>query len=215
MARNLDLDLAARFASQVIAPVFFAEFFFPEQTLRFWSGVGIMEWGEDENGDPIQWIGGGNLVGLSPYNEKQAIEAQGMQYFLNGIPSNLLATAMLAQYQGRRCNLYMGSMSIDGLLVQEDGFAILLEGSGGALELEDAFLIAPTLVFAGIMDVIRFTDDATKASLTMNAESVLIVLTNKYPRRFTDEDQKLRYPGDKGLEYVAGLPDKEVLWGGK
>jgi hypothetical protein len=32
-------------------------------------------------------------------------------------------------------------------------------------------------------------------------------------RRFTDADQKAHHPGDRGLEHVAEVASKEVVWG--
>ena len=32
-------------------------------------------------------------------------------------------------------------------------------------------------------------------------------------RRYTSEDQKIDYPNDKGLEFVAEIAEKEIVWG--
>ena len=32
-------------------------------------------------------------------------------------------------------------------------------------------------------------------------------------RRYTAEDQKIDYPNDKGLEFVAEMAEKEIVWG--
>ena len=38
-------------------------------------------------------------------------------------------------------------------------------------------------------------------------------LRQKPVRRYTDQDQQQLYSGDLGLEYVAGLQDKDIPWG--
>jgi len=33
-------------------------------------------------------------------------------------------------------------------------------------------------------------------------------------RRYTDQDQKNLFAGDRGLEFVESLQDKSIVWGG-
>ena len=49
--------------------------------------------------------------------------------------------------------------------------------------------------------------------VSVTAENVLIKLERPIVRRFTNEDQKSRFPNDRGLEFVAALQDKDILWG--
>jgi hypothetical protein len=63
------------------------------------------------------------------------------------------------------------------------------------------------------MDTMRIEDSGDTASITVQAESRFIELERTHERRYTDQDQQQLYPGDLGLEYVAGLQDKEIAWG--
>ena len=56
-------------------------------------------------------------------------------------------------------------------------------------------------------------EEASTCAVSVTAENVLIKLERPTVRRFTDQDQKSRYPGDRGLEYIASLQDKEIFWG--
>jgi hypothetical protein len=56
-------------------------------------------------------------------------------------------------------------------------------------------------------------ENADTSVISVTAENVLIKLERPVVRRFTNEDQKSRFPDDRGLEYVAGLQDKDILWG--
>jgi hypothetical protein len=56
-------------------------------------------------------------------------------------------------------------------------------------------------------------DTGETSVLTITAESRLIDMNRARERRFTDADQQQLYPGDLGLQYVAGLQDKEFPWG--
>jgi len=56
-------------------------------------------------------------------------------------------------------------------------------------------------------------EQAEAASISVTAENVLVKLERPVVRRFTNEDQKSRFPDDRGLEFVASLQDKEIFWG--
>ena len=51
------------------------------------------------------------------------------------------------------------------------------------------------------------------STVTLTAESRLRDLERVRTRRYTDADQQSRFPGDKGLEYVPSLQDKQLIWG--
>ena len=50
--------------------------------------------------------------------------------------------------------------------------------------------------------------------MTIAVENKLIILERPVERRYTDQDQKELFVGDKGLEFVDSLQDKSVNWGG-
>jgi hypothetical protein len=68
-------------------------------------------------------------------------------------------------------------------------------------------------VFAGELDQMNISEESSTATISVTVENVLIKLERPVVRRFTNEDQKSRFPNDRGLEFVAGLQDKEVFWG--
>ena len=51
--------------------------------------------------------------------------------------------------------------------------------------------------------------------MSVTAESRLIDLDVTRERRYTDADQKIDFPDDKGLEFIADIQDKEIIWGGR
>jgi hypothetical protein len=63
------------------------------------------------------------------------------------------------------------------------------------------------------MDTMQITDAGETSQVRIACESRLIDLQRARERRFTDEDQQELYPGDLGLEYVAGLQEREIAWG--
>jgi hypothetical protein len=68
-------------------------------------------------------------------------------------------------------------------------------------------------IFSGELDQMTIVEEAETCTLSVTAENVLIKLERPTVRRFTDQDQKSRYPSDRGLEYIASLQDKEIFWG--
>ena len=53
------------------------------------------------------------------------------------------------------------------------------------------------------------------STIELKVENKLIDLERARVRRFTGNYQKSVYPGDKGLDFVESLQDKEVVWGRK
>ena len=85
---------------------------------------------------------------------------------------------------------------------------------GGALyPSSSVILYQPYIIFDGFMDVMRVNDSGGTANIVLNCESQLISLERPNTRRYTPEDQKIDFPNDLGLDYVAGLQDDEIIWG--
>jgi hypothetical protein len=59
----------------------------------------------------------------------------------------------------------------------------------------------------------RISDGAETATISVSVENRLIEFQRNRVRRYTAEDQKIDYPSDKGLEFVAEISEKEIVWG--
>ena len=87
-------------------------------------------------------------------------------------------------------------------------------GMGGEIYMSTGIVIyQPYTIFDGFMDIMRLNDSGGTANISVSCESQLIALERPNTRRYTPEDQKIDFPDDKGLEYVAGLQDDEIIWG--
>lgn len=133
------------------------------------------------------YLGAGQLLSISSIEETTEMEARGASITMTGIPSSFLSLALQEPYQGRECRIYFGIV-------------------GEALS-------SYTEIFTGELDQMNIVEASDTATIQVTAENVLIRLERPVVRRFTDQDQKSRYPGDRGLEFVAGLQDKEIFWG--
>ena len=134
------------------------------------------------------YLGAGTLLNISSVEETTEIEAKGATITLSGIPSSILSLALNEPYQGRVCRIYFGVTSSPSSYVE---------------------------IFSGELDQMTIVEEAESCTISVTAENVLIKLERPTVRRFTDQDQKSRYPTDRGLEYIASLQDKEIFCGRK
>lgn len=132
------------------------------------------------------YLGAGQLLNISSVSETTEMEAKGATITMSGIPSSFLSLALQEPYQGRECIIYFGVTSSPSDYVE---------------------------VFAGELDQMNIEESSETCTISVTAENVLIKLERPVVRRFTNEDQKSRFPTDRGLEYVASLQDKEIFWG--
>ncbi len=128
--RNLTTDMQDALSASNVRPAILAELFFDSGTVRLWTGIGTLNWGNR------QFLGGGSLVSISQITENQGLEATGIVASLNGIPSNLIGTVLSENQRGRSFRLYLGVVETSGDVLTEDGGNVLLEFAN-ALSTED------------------------------------------------------------------------------
>lgn len=208
MSRDLPSDLATALSTPgtvqgVLA--FLAKFNFDSGTIGMWTGIG------DIVHDGVTYYGGGNLIGVSPYEETKELQARGMTFTLSGVASNLVEVALNEDYQSRTMKLYLGLVDITSAFALEDGSGIILTEGGDRIVVESKInSIYP--LFSGLMDTMDSIDSGETATIQLSCENILSLLKRSKERRYTDQDQKSRYPTDKGLEFIAKLQDKELVW---
>ena len=122
--------------------------------------------------------------------ESAEVQANNLTITLSGIPSSLISSALNETYQGRSCKVHLGVLNDSGAVVSD-----------------------PYLLFSGRMDLMNIDDGGQTCTISVSAESRLIDLDRTRERRYTSEDQKIDFPNDKGLEFIADLQDKEIIWG--
>lgn len=206
MTRNMSPDMIAEFSSPSVSPVLMGEAYFDSATLRMWSGYGTLEWnGED-------FLGGGNFIGVSPIEETQELQAKGIVVTLSGIPSTLIAAALVERSRGRPFRLYLASVQTRRYVATENEPGIVLTEGGGGVLLENQLIDTPLRIFSGIMDTMEFTDNGEEATIRLSVENILIVGQRAKLQRYTDEDQRKRFPEDAGLSFINQLQDKEIVW---
>lgn len=204
--RDLSTAVQTNLEDDVVYPFFAVELLFDDSPLRLWTGLGTLVY------DGNSWVGTGNLLDVSSIEETSEIAVRGATLTLSGVPSEVISLALSEPYQGRVSNVYFGMFS-KGNLQKEDGAYILKEDGGRIqLELQETGL---TEIFSGYMDEMNIDEGPETSTIELKVENKLIDLERARVRRFTSGYQKSVYPGDKGLDFVESLQDKEVVWGRK
>jgi hypothetical protein len=204
MSRELAPLVLNELSKPLLEPFFAVELDLDSAPVYLWTGYGELTL----NGKT--YLGAGQLLNISSVSETTEMEAKGATLTMSGIPSSFLSLALQEPYQGRDCRIFFAVvvnqqvlLESGGLILTEDGGIIVSEFSG----------INITEVFSGELDQMNIEEEVDTATISVTAENVLIKLERPVVRRFTNEDQKSRFPSDRGLEYVAALQDKEIFWG--
>ena len=128
----------------------------------------------------------GSVSGLTEGAEQQSYATT---VALSGVPGNFMRYLASQKVQGRLAKIRLGFINKDFEVIGE--------------------LVT---IFVGRMD----TQDVSAGKTTgvaVTVQSLLVDWERARVRRFTDADQQVRYPGDRGLEYVAAVADMTILWG--
>lgn len=182
--RNLSSGLAADLDGGHTRPAVLVKIGSADGDVLMWTGLGPLTW----NGMTFQ--GTGALLEISAIEEAADVAATGITIGLNGIPSALVSYALSAARQGAAAVVWFGTVTAGGALVD-----------------------TPIRLFNGRTDVPEIDDDPERPRITITAESRMIDARRSRVRRYTPEDQALTDPDDLGFDFVAGLQEKEFVFG--
>ncbi len=202
--RDLSTAISGSLEQDVIYPFFVIEMLFDTAPIRLWTGVGTLVY------EGVSYIGTGSLLDISSIEETSEIAVRGATITLSGMSSEVISLALQSPYQGRVCNISFGMFAKGDLLV-ESGSYILLE-SGGKIPLESQET-GLSQIFSGYMDEMNIDEGPDFGTIELKVENKLVDLERARVRRFTSGYQKSVYPGDKGLDFVESLQDKDIVWG--
>lgn len=184
MTRSLGTDFTNSLSAAEVQPFFAVEMDFSGGVLRLWTGYGNLTINSET------YFGAAGFMQLSGIDETSEIKATGINVQLSGISSALLSAALTENYQGRDITLYFGTFDSSG-------------------NINDT----PYILFKGRMDIMNISENGDNSIINITGESRLIDLEVPRVRRYTSQDQKIDYPNDKGLQFVADLQQKQIIWG--
>ena len=184
MPRQISPQMLAALGSGSLRPAIFVEATFITGPVYCWTGTGPITW----NGQT--WLGIGTFGSLSNVEEGTTVEAKGITLTLSGLDPTLL-TDVLTEYQvGLPVMVWIGLFDINRQLIPD-----------------------PLVAWAGRMDQPTLSVDGTTCSLSIACENRLLDMNTSVERRYTNDDQQLDYPGDRGFEFVTSIQEVSLYWG--
>ena len=183
--RNLSASVKTAIGETVVRAVVLCEMAFPSATINFWTGQGQITW------DSKTWDGSGRAVNFSMFPETTDGSSQGVQIDISGIDSADIDDITQDDYQGADISMWIATLNANGSVTAD-----------------------PFRFFSGIIDTGEINDDGKTSIISINAESKLINQIKRVQNRYTDQDQKRLYPGDRGLELIGKVQDKTFIWKG-
>ena len=187
MPRQMSAAMLAAIVSNNILPAVFVSIAFQTGTVYLWTGYGSVVW----NGNT--WQGIGTLGNISMIEEGATVEARGIVLSLSGFDANLVNLVLTELKLGAPATVYLGMFGGTPL----------------------ALLADPIPIWAGRTDQVKIQVGSSTASVSLNCESRLLDVNLSTARRYTNDDQRLDYPQDRGLEFVYSLVETQITWGSK
>ena len=184
MSRSLTSEMQSAVIADLVRPIRLVQCAFDSGNLNLWNGIGNL------TVDSVDYVGAGTLLNISAITESAELTANGITVALSGVTEPLISKARDEDYQGRELKVLLGIINEDGTVT-----------------------VDPVVVFSGFMDTMVLNDGGETATIQVTVENRLIEFERTRVRRYTAEDQKIDYPNDKGLEFVAELAEKEIVWG--
>lgn len=183
MPRPMSSTMLAALQSSSLQPAIFVEAYFATGPIRVWTGFGTISFNSHS------WQGIGTLGSISVIEDGATVEAKGITISLSGIDPTLLADVLSEFQLGAAVTIYLGMFSSGSLIS------------------------SPLVAWAGRMDQPTIDVAAESAIISINCESRLLDMNISVFRRYTNEDQQIDHPGDRGFEFVPSLSERIVYWG--
>ena len=134
------------------------------------------------------YVGLGNLGSVDAVSEGSDLDPQQLSISIAGVSQASLAGALTEPYINRGVKVMVG----------------LLDEQGGLLS-------DPFNYFVGKVDEMKVTY-AKEGRITIICRDRLADWSRPRIERYTNAAQQALYPGDKGLEYVSQVADKNIVW---
>lgn len=187
MTRSIGTDFQAQLDGASLQP-FFAVSINYSDPLNIWTGYNDIFFGG------VTYFPSGNLLTISPIDESADIRANGIRISLSGLDNTIISSALTEDSQGKVVKVFFG------VTTTTDNQTVIVD--------------TPYQTFEGFIDTMSITEEGEKTLVTVAVENKLIILERPVERRYTDQDQKELFSGDKGLEFIDSLQDKNIDWGG-
>jgi hypothetical protein len=185
MPRTVSTAMLNALKASYLKPALLVSIGFKSSTSYMWSGLGTLVWHSQS------WIGIGSLLGVSLLEEGTTVEAKGLTITLSGLDPTLLTECVGDFKLGLPVNVYLGIFDSTGAVIAD-----------------------PLVCWSGFSDLPEIEMSGTTATIALNAESRLLELNVSSDRRYTLEQSQLEAPGDVAFQFVSGIAQIDIHWGG-
>lgn len=148
------------------------------------SGFGDIVFGGDT------YLGVGDFGGITEGGESTALTPTSITLPLSGVDSAYITEALDAGNYGDIITIYVGYRQDDGTLVDD-----------------------PWLYWRGQYEYASLSQGSDNV-VAVHAQHELMVLNEADGSRFTEEDQVLKFAGDKGFNYLPYMISLKLAWAG-
>ena len=184
MSRGVSSSTKTAAGESVVRPIILFEGEFDSGTVRLWNGLGQLAALSNT------WEGAGDLINVTPIEETYEVKATGFSVSLSGISADSLNLALSEDYQNRLLTIYMGFIDDSNALVDD-----------------------PFILTRGRMDVMSISQTGSDTTIQITCETRMIDFERPRRRTYSDQDQKAKYPNDRGFEFVNSIQEIEIEWG--
>jgi hypothetical protein len=187
MGRDLPSALDAAIDAPVVRPFLGVRIETPDPVTVF-TGVGRFDYA-DSDGSVRNWIGAGEVGAIDTVGEQTDGSATGIKCSLLKVPSEFRDDLADQAVRGVLMELYAGAFDETFQVVE-----------------------AMTPIWKGRLDNYVIHDAGDTLSVEVSGESRAIDQRRPSIKRFTDEYQQRKHPGDKFFEYVPRMVEVGILW---
>lgn len=187
MTRGISADLETAIEEQVVRPFMAVRIELPDPVYA-WTGRGMLTF-DDADGNSRDWLGAGDVASIDTIGEATDGSATGVKVGLYEVPSEFRDDIADQAERGAKFEVYVGALN--ETFQQVD---------------------AVELLWKGRVAEYRITDGGDSLTVEVSGESRAIDQRRPAIKRFTDEWQQRKYPGDKFFEYVSQMTQVEILW---
>lgn len=138
--------------------------------------------------DGVEYFGLGNLGSVSGVSENTDLDPQQLSISIAGVSQTSLAGALTEPYINRDAKVMVGM-----------------------LDDNDELLSDPFNYFIGKVDELKVEYGKT-GRIEIIVRDRLADWGRSRIERYTNAAQQAKYPGDKGLEFVSQVAEKEIIW---
>jgi hypothetical protein len=185
VSRIVSATNAAEAAKPSIVAVVMADLNFVSGMVRMHDGSGDLAFGGNT------YLGAGQFAGVDVIDENIDIVARGIKLTLSGVDSTFVTPTMTEVYQNRSVTLYLGFVN----------------------PVTNTLLDTPETIWEGRMNQLAFKIDKGTATIELTCEHRL----RREPRvaRYTDEDQRVIFPGDRFFDLMYAIQGFIGKWGAR